>query len=497
MEETVLPMKYDQVINYQNTVDDLFFSVVDTSMHHAYNTIMRWMQWSNGYVPTWHQTYTTTHLGRAIIQMLTNKIFDTGIKFEYTGDDKGTLGWIADSYNEQSGFEDALKQVAEYGQGSGTAVLKADVDAFGELVWSAVRQDRFHLTWSGNKIVKASLYVSVLNGTFNTQRLILVEDRYFDEQMKPVYKYYIRVMNQSSNTNTWSMGSLIDSLDTLKGDTRTYVVQKLGNKQLGVAYPFPMDHLGVYCYINSITSAMFAGLHLGDSTLANAIELLAGYDKTYTLMMIDLANGRGQVLMPDDMLPQIDGQSTDQMYAYFSAMQQMLQTTIFKKIPYANPEDQKPISIQFELRAAEWNQSLRTQLEEILLRVMASPSSIAPHLSDSSMKTATEINALEHNTVNYINDKRTILRKIANRALKDVLKFYQKTGTTFVMFNAAGLNNDQQRSEKAISEFNAGVRSKKSTIRECNPGWTTAEVEEELNNLQQEQAPLADESLFK
>jgi hypothetical protein len=64
------------------------------------------------------------------------------------------------------------------------------------------------------------------------------------------------------------------------------------------------------------------------------------------------------------------------------------------------------------------------------------------------------------------------------------------------MFNAAGLNNDQQRSDKAIREFNAGIRSKWSTLLECNPGWTTAEVQEELDKLNEENMPLADEEIL-
>jgi hypothetical protein len=496
MSDNILPLKYDYIASYQNTVDDLFFSLVDTSLKSNYQLIKRWLQWSNGYVPQWHANYIPTHLGRAIIQMMTQKIFDSGIKFEYTGKNMETLTWLSDRYSEESGFEDALKKMTEYGQSSGTSVLKADVDAMGTLVWNAVRQDRFHLSWAGNKIVKARFYASALFGTFQTQRLILVEERFYDKDMKPVYKYYIQIMNQSSNTNQWSAGNRIDSLDTLKGETLDYVAQKLGNKKLDTEYPLPFSHLGIYAYQNSITSAFFDGLHLGDSTLASAIELIAEYDKTYTLMTIDLQNGRGQVLVPDDMIPKIDKAETNEFYSYMSAMQQMFNQTIYKKMPFINPEDQKPISIQFELRSSEWQTSLNTQLQEILVRVMASPSSIAPHLGDYSQKTATEINAIEHNTVSYIMGKRDTIKRIANRALKDIFDFYKKEGEAFIMFNAAGLNNDQQRSDKAIREFNAGIRSKWSTIRECNPGWTTAEVQEELEKLNEENMPLADEEIL-
>jgi hypothetical protein len=197
------------------------------------------------------------------------------------------------------------------------------------------------------------------------------------------------------------------------------------------------------------------------------------------------------------MLPKVMQGSENDFYTYLSMVNQLMNQTIFKKIKYSNPEEQKPVSIQFELRAQEWTTSLNTQLQEILVRVMASPSSIAPFLNDGSAKTATEINAIEHNTVNYINDKRSILKKIVNKALKDIMKYYGKDGSVFVVFNSPGLNNDQQMSEKAIKEYNAGVRSKRSTIRACNPSWTSQEVDEELKRLTEEEMPLEDEVKFE
>jgi hypothetical protein len=493
-------LKYNQLITYTNTIDEMFFALVNPPSYAPYQVVKRWLQWANGYDPTWHNNYIPTHLGRTIIQLLTNKIFDTGLKYEYSGSaDKANaiLAWLSDSYSDESNFEQALKQMTEYGQSSGTALLKADTDLYGHLIWSAVRQDRFKTVFSGSRLVEAEVYSAVLDGIFQTQKLILIEKRYYNEKRDPVVKYYIQVVNNQTSSNQWVLGSQITSIDNLKGKTQEYVKAKLGNKQLDTAYPIKMDHLGIYVYKNTATSAFLDGLNVGDSSIANAAELLAEYDKAYTLMTIDLAQARGQVLLPDDMLPKVMQGSENDFYTYLSMVNQLMNQTIFKKIKYSNPEEQKPVSIQFELRAQEWTTSLNTQLQEILVRVMASPSSIAPFLNDGSAKTATEINAIEHNTVNYINDKRSILKKIANKALKDIMKYYSKEGSAFVVFNSPGLNNDQQMSEKAIKEYNAGVRSKRSTIRACNPSWTSQEVDEELKRLSEEEMPLEDEVKFE
>ena len=485
MEETTL--KYEQVANYQNTVDEMFFALVNPPQYAPYQLIKKWLQWANGYDPSWHMNYIPTHLGRTIIQLLTNKIFDTGIKFEYSGQ-KGTevLGWLSDVYNDDSNFELALKQMVEHGQASGTSLLKSDVDAFGMLSFTAVRQDRFKAVFSGSKLLEVETYASVLDGTFDTQKLVLVEKRYYNDKFNPCIKYYIQILNNQTSANQWVLGTKIESIDTLKGETKDKIKHKLGKKELGKEYPINMKHLGVYVYRNTATSAFFDGMGVGDSSIASAIELLAEYDKSYTLMSVDLSQARGQVFVPDDMIPKIAEAQQSNIYTYMSMINQLNNKTVIKKIPFTNPEEQKPFQVQFELRAQEWTASLNLQLQEILVRVMASPSSIAPFLNDGSQKTATEINAIEHNTVNYINDKRTVIKKIANKALKDIMEYYKKDGSVFVVFNSPGLNNDQQMSEKALKEYAAGIRSKRSTVRACNPSWTTQEIDEELNNLKNE-----------
>lgn len=498
--DDITQLKYNTVAQYQNTVDDLFFTMLSPQALAPYQLIKRWLQWANGYVPEWHNNVIPTHLGRTIIQLLTNKIIDTGLKYEISGGDKEKqktiLQWLSDVYAEESNFELALSQVLTYGQSSGTSLVKYDIDAFGMLSFSGVRQDRFRVVFSGSKPIEVETYVSVLDGNYPTQKLILVEKRYYNEQLEPCGKYFIRILNNQTQANTWASGNVIDNVAVLKDKTLETIKAKLGKKELGKEYKLPFKHLGILVYRNTPTSAFFDGMGVGDSTLANAIELLAEYDRSYTLMCNDLALGRGQVLLPDNMLPKITTSEKSDMYTYMSMLQQMLNTTMYKYVPSINPEEQKPISIQFELRAQEWATSLNTQLQEILVRIMASPSSVAPFLNDGSMKTATEINAIEHNTVNYINEKRRYIKKIANQMLKDVFEYYNKEGNAFVVFNSPGLNNDQQMSEKAIKEYNAGVRSLKSTIKACNPSWTEQEVQEEIERLEAEEMPLADEDII-
>jgi hypothetical protein len=118
-----------------------------------------------------------------------------------------------------------------------------------------------------------------------------------------------------------------------------------------------------------------------------------------------------------------------------------LDSFTFTKLPYTNPDDQKPIPLQFDLRSADWTKIRNILLESVATGIGINPSTLASFLDDNSARTARQISTEEGATALYVENKRELLRTPINQMLDAVLKFYGKTPNIVVKFSKAGTTN--------------------------------------------------------
>ncbi|MFA7100044.1 MAG: hypothetical protein WC143_08225, partial [Eubacteriales bacterium] len=143
----------------------------------------------------------------------------------------------------------------------------------------------------------------------------------------------------------------------------------------------------------------------------------------------DLYLGRGKVLMPQQMV-----NPTDVNNLYYSDLDGML----FTKYPYLNEKDQKPISIQFELRADEWVKTRNNFVELIASQIGVAGSDLFSFLKDASggSKTATQIAAEAQKTISYIEEKRSLFTCKLNQFITIWKEFYKIEDDFTVKFSS-------------------------------------------------------------
>jgi len=168
---------------------------------------------------------------------------------------------------------------------------------------------------------------------------------------------------------------------------------------------------------------------LGESALANTISYLIGYEQAYSEMITDLYLARGKVLVPQEMRNPTD--TNNVFYSDFDGM-------LFTKMPYRNETDQKPLSIQFELRAKEWIETRNNFAESIASAIGLSGSDIFSYLKDStgSSKTATQIASEAQKTISYIEEKRVMFRQVLDRFMRIWKDFYKEPDDIKVVFSS-------------------------------------------------------------
>jgi hypothetical protein len=118
-----------------------------------------------------------------------------------------------------------------------------------------------------------------------------------------------------------------------------------------------------------------------------------------------------------------------------------LDSFTFTKVPYVNPDDQKPLPLQFDLRSDDWNKIRNILLESVATGIGINPSTLASFLDDNSARTARQISTEEGATALYVENKRELLRTPINQMLQTVLEFYGKVSNIVVKFSKAGTTN--------------------------------------------------------
>lgn len=151
-----------------------------------------------------------------------------------------------------------------------------------------------------------------------------------------------------------------------------------------------------------------------------------------------------------------------------------------------NGEPEKPLPLQFDLRATDWKTIRDTIVENIALNIGVNTSTLASFLADSGAKTATEVSTDENETAGFINNQRAIIEKPFNRFLKHVTEYYGYADTVELRWSAAGLTNRRSLAEIINIGKQGGFISRQKAVEMMNYDDDTAQVAEELARVEQE-----------
>lgn len=165
---------------------------------------------------------------------------------------------------------------------------------------------------------------------------------------------------------------------------------------------------------------------------------------------------------------------------------------MFTQWQTTNPEAQKPLPIQFDLRSQSWTEIRNRLIQDISINTGVNISTIASFLQDNTAaRTAREISTEENETAEYVNDQRAIIEKPLNAILKLVTLFYGYTDTVVIRWSKAGLTNRYTLAETTEIGLRAGFISQRKAVEDWNFDDDDEQVEEEYHRIAGEKAASA------
>jgi hypothetical protein len=160
--------------------------------------------------------------------------------------------------------------------------------------------------------------------------------------------------------------------------------------------------------------------------------------------------------------------------------------SVFTKIPNVKPENQKPISVQFDLRMKEHTMTRNLLAENIATQVGISGSDMFPFLRDATgSKTATQIASESQKTISYIEEKRNVFTPAIDNFIKRWRKYYDMQDDFIIRFSSQNMVNklvtvDEVRAMKEIG------MSMFDTFQKMFPAIDEAQIWQMVNRSKRE-----------
>lgn len=477
-----------------------FYSIVDPYYWSFYNQWVRnWLAWYDGYVPQIHDGgngLLSSKIGTTIVNRAADTVVGGGIMFQSANEPKereedGTpkaLKFITCTFDKSTHVVTVLKRAIRNAFAGGTSLLKLNATQDGDLWLESLRMDRFFATvdFRGCVLTSKSFIASYndMNPAGETVGAFhIVEERYFrfcEGKQIPTIEYKVYRSGGQVNMNTISTGQS-ESLSwssipkrIAQAIKKDYAAIRFGEPQ---TLPFS-DSLGCELVKASDGISNLPQLQFGESILANAMPYLYLYDYYISAMSGDMYIGRGRIMLPKPMQRANGGVAPNNGHAGWSSNYNSgLDSFVYTLIETLSTDDQKPVPIQFDLRAVDWREIRNNLLESIATAVGLSVGTLASYLNDTSNRTAREVSAEESATTLFVEEKRRLLEDPINRLLETVTAYYGFTDRVEVRWSKSGFTNPQVQAQTLSLAVQSGLMSKKKAHRLFNVDEDQEQVE--------------------
>jgi hypothetical protein len=449
METENKPLNYGAAFNtyytYSFINNALFYPLVPAPYIDFYQRFVRqWFYWYDGYVPYLHvqdNGIFSTRLATTLVKKVAAQVNGGKLLLETNGEsDAGANLKFAEEWMNKNDISNKIDSLVEFAAAGGTALLKLNYD--GKDLWmQPMRLDNYFIDadWKG-RVIDFTGFIQSFTQTIRKDQqnyvFYLLERRYFGDDGKPYVKYIMKRSTQNITTaRDYNMSEVQEiSYESLPKKVKTALKEQFNGLALDVEQELPFDDcLGVFIYKFTPHISNLPQLPYGDSLFSTIISYLMSYDYYFSAFNTNMYVGRSRVLMPKAM--QNPNNQREQNW------NDGLDSFTFTKVPYTNPDDQKPLPLQFDLRSQDWNKIRNIILESIATAIGINPSTIASYLEDNTARTARQISTEEGATALFVENKRELLRTPINNMLEEVMKFYGKAANVVVKFSKAGTTN--------------------------------------------------------
>jgi prepilin-type N-terminal cleavage/methylation domain-containing protein len=238
--------------------------------------------------------------------------------------------------------------------------------------------------------------------------------------------------------------------------------------------PFTLIELLVVIAIIAILAAMLMPALQGARERGRAAAC-TNHLKQLGVATISYADGNSDFLMPAYMNKDKNAGSG----GFYEGKNGLM----FTKVPVgANPEDQKPLPVQFDLRSTSWKEIRDMLMQNIAINTRMNISTIASFLQDNTgTKTAREISTEESETALFVDDKREIIERPINELLNIVLRYYGFTDDVVIRWSQAGLSNVYTRTDMIATAVQNGFCSKYKAVQMFDQDDDEYQIKEEYD----------------
>ena len=501
---------------YQYNNSSIFFSLVNNGFLPYYQKIVRKScEWLDGYDPSFHKNdMVSTRIAARLFNGFKNALFGRGLIFipgrNNTEKDNKTLNYVSHEWADKSGIQNAVKQLIGYTIPLGTASLKVNRDSTGEFWVEPLRIDYFYFTVDGRKRVNEfTAFIRCFQSTEKEEdNYFLVEKRYFKyipeeftqtlngklmkftkKVRKPVCEfrvyYYRGVVTQNTMPSIASgdginYKSLPEWVKTaLKESYSTY---KIGEPQV---LPFS-DYLGVELFLNEGGDITNPTLPFGRVLCFDCLSDFMEFDMNKSYALRDLYNSKGIVGIPKSLsmgtlkgaeVPGTAGNVTRESRSVYGK----LNIPGYELVPGLDPNNQKPIINQFDMKVTDHENKEMAILKSIATIVGVSPRAIASYLIQNGEKTDDQIQSEDDAVTQWIKAHREDYIAGINRIIECVLnaKGYQEN--VEVRFASDGLLKGDKQLESVKTRLEMGVIDIEDAVRELNPDLDEEQLRKKID----------------
>ena len=506
----------NQTFTYAN--NSQFYALVNPTYYDYYNRIVRLnLEWFDGYVLGFHNQQNgimSTRIATALVNGIIGNVFQKKLVFDRV--DKTSDYKALDKLNEwmeKDNFLGKVKLASKYSGASGTSVIKLN-QSYKDLYTQPLRQDQFfyETDFQGN-ITKITTFLKAYVNVFNTtdedkeQNFFVVEKRYYSTdidiptrvenlngEIKTYYKkpsepvpvveykvlYYQGRMFENSMASKARQQTL--SFHDLPKGFKDIIKKDFTALRFDTPCLLPFKDLGCYVLqINGQDPTIPNGM-FGASFLTDIRSCLVEYELICAYALRDLYNSQGRIGIPKSLsMNDVNGQGIYDVsmsnYETFSG----------------DPDKQKPIITQFEIRANEWSVKKDDCLKKMATILGMSPKVIASYINPRGGfgKTATEVENDEASSQTFIEDKRTNLIVCLNKVISTILKFYGYYQHISARFIEGENRMSPLQVKTIIFKYQQGLIDLKETLRELNPNATESEVDDLVLRARERQKEIA------
>ena len=506
----------NQTFTYAN--NSQFYALVNPTYYDYYNRIVRLnLEWFDGYVLGFHNQQNgimSTRIATALVNGIIGNVFQKKLVFDRV--DKTSDYKALDKLNEwmeKDNFLGKVKLASKYSGASGTSVIKLN-QSYKDLYTQPLRQDQFfyETDFQGN-ITKITTFLKAYVNVFNTtdeekeQNFFVVEKRYYSTdidiptrvenlngEIKTYYKkpsepvpvveykvlYYQGRMFENSMASKARQQTL--SFHDLPKGFKDIIKKDFTALRFDTPCLLPFKDLGCYVLqINGQDPTIPNGM-FGASFLTDIRSCLVEYELICAYALRDLYNSQGRIGIPKSLsMNDVNGQGIYDIsmsnYETFSG----------------DPDKQKPIITQFEIRANEWSLKKDDCLKKMATILGMSPKVIASYINPRGGfgKTATEVENDEASSQTFIEDKRTNLIVCLNKVISTILKFYGYYQHISARFIEGENRMSPLQVKTIIFKYQQGLIDLKETLRELNPNATESEVDDLVLRARERQKEIA------